>query len=491
MLDYALEIEEAKHNTVTPRWPVWNEVLYESPFIGQFYMIYDAQKQLVSCGGMYDLCVKSRIVADCFFMISVFIVWFWHSSDLQCNCSSRVLILCPVLYGTDAYADRTSISLPKGHYTIRLQVKHEDATLLEAYESTPMLLERKLDSSVKVPCYASQADALMSSAVSTIPLFLGTSCSVIFGEPSASSLPTSVHAGDVFHGKVTYLKKPANMLGNGTRPGGYPVTFFCTGAKPAKPAASKDKDSGGATSPSSTSASASASASATSTAVVTMNTEAGGEVDSSSEEKTAVFEMDNTLREAIRDAKLKYLSGLGAKEVSSDVISKDLSQHPFHLAYANMVLEYPEHVPLRLSGLEYLMKCATTCTTTTTTSSTLSSSPAVVMDNGDTEEKMNEGNTTTTSASASASASASESGGDVTAAAGSQIYLQAAVQLADEIFGMIDKSAIMSELGVLIDSNDSAATKQRKDIKAIREQVCDYYIVFLFALFYFLFCEEF
>jgi hypothetical protein len=51
VLEYSVEIEEGKNNTVTPRWPVWNEVLYESPFTGQFYMIYDSQKQLVSCGG--------------------------------------------------------------------------------------------------------------------------------------------------------------------------------------------------------------------------------------------------------------------------------------------------------------------------------------------------------------------------------------------------------------------------------------------------------
>lgn len=51
VLEYSFEIDEAKNNMVTPRWPVWNECLYESPFIGQLYMIYNSQKQLVSCGG--------------------------------------------------------------------------------------------------------------------------------------------------------------------------------------------------------------------------------------------------------------------------------------------------------------------------------------------------------------------------------------------------------------------------------------------------------
>jgi hypothetical protein len=51
VLEYSFEIEEAKNNSVTLRWPIWNEILYESPFTGQFYMIFDSLKQLVSCGG--------------------------------------------------------------------------------------------------------------------------------------------------------------------------------------------------------------------------------------------------------------------------------------------------------------------------------------------------------------------------------------------------------------------------------------------------------
>lgn len=337
---------------------------------------------------------------------------------------------------TDAYADRTSVTLPKGHYTIRLQVKHDDASLLESYDSTPMVLERKLDSSVKVPCYATQADALLNTAVSAIPLFLGTSCSVIFGEPSASSLPTSVNAGDVFQGQVTYLKTPANILGSGTRPGGYPITFFCTGGggKP-KSVPAKEKDSSSGT-----------------TKVKTADIDANDT--SVSEEKTVVFEMDDALREAIRDAKLKYLSDLGGKEITQDVLARDLSQHPFQLAYGSMVGEYPEHVALRLTGLEYLMKCATTC-------SSRSSITTTVCMNANEETSADNEVKKVNSAGANAAV--------VIARAHS--YLQAAVASADEIFAMIDKVAIMTELGVLVDSNDTAATKQRKKIMAIKDQV--------------------
>jgi hypothetical protein len=204
------------------------------------------------------------------------------------------------------------------------------------------------------------------------------------------------------------MKNPASMMGSGTRPGGYPVTFFCTGVKAPVSPASKDSAA--------SSSSHSGGAKKSDTKV---------EIKSEEEEKDVVFEMDDTLRHAIRDAKLKYLTGIGEKDVPREVLSMNFSKHPFYLAYTNMVSEYPAHVPLRLAGLNYTMKCATCCET-----------------NGISARK--------------------------------QQYLDAVVMLADEIFGMIDKVAIMTELGVLIDMNDTVAVKRRKDIKDIREQVSNF-----------------
>ena len=298
----------------------------------------------------------------------------------------------------DAYADRTSVSLPKGHYTVRLQVKHDDTTLLESYTSTPMVLERKLDSAIRMPCYGSQADALQTTAVETIPLFIGTSCSVLFGEPGDNNLPATASAGDVFHGSVTYLKKSPGNLGSGMRPGGYPITFVCTGAKAPKPLSIKDNEE-------------------------KTSDDAASTLKCADKTSATVFEMPASLLEAIRDTKLKYLSEIGDKAISDDVLTKDLTEHPFHLAYTSMVNEYPDHVPLHLSGLKYFLKCATFCV------------------------------------------------GNAALATGQQTYLTAVFDTSDAIFDMIDKVSIMTELGVLIDSNDSAAAKRRDKVKDIRSQV--------------------
>lgn len=287
-------------------------------------------------------------------------------------------------------------------------MKHDDAALLETYDSTPMILERKLDTPIKVPSYGSQADAMQSKAVGTIPMSVGTSCSVLFGEPSPSTLPSTVAAGDVFFGKVTYLSNPSNVMGCGTRPGGYPVTFFCTGAKAPKPIETPP-------------AQASVTASGADKKEATEEGEAKVSEDKPS--APAVFEMCDTLRNAIRDANLKFLSGLGEKDVPKDMLNKELSQHPFRVAYAHMVGEYPGNVSLRLTGLDYVMKCLIDCV-------------------GTDDVSVNK-----------------------------RQYLDAVIGSSDEIFDMIDRVAIMTEFGVLIDASDASASKKRKEISEIKEQV--------------------
>ena len=311
--------------------------------------------------------------------------------------------------------------MPKGHYTVRLQVKHDDVTLLESYDSTPMVLERKLSSSVNVPCFASQSDALLNTAVATIPLFVGTSCSVIFGEPDISNLPNAVQAGDFFHGKATYLKKPGNMMGSGTRPGGYTISYFYTGAKVAKP-------------PASTGASVELKPSEEKKAPCS---------EANLKDKVSAFEMDDSLRNAIRDTKMKYLAEFVRKPVTKEVLLKCLDDHPFNLAYESMLAEYPNHIPLRLHGLDYALKCATSC------------SESTFVDVSEPEEKYEK-------------CGDGDCGKLITRF---EYYKSVVVRSADDIFDMIDKVAIMTELGVLVDSNDSTESKRRKDIEIVKDQV--------------------
>lgn len=53
--------------------------------------------------------------------------------------------------------------LKKGDYTIRLQLRHDDAALLDKMKDLPVMIERKLKEAVVVPVYASVRDALKAA----------------------------------------------------------------------------------------------------------------------------------------------------------------------------------------------------------------------------------------------------------------------------------------------------------------------------------------
>ncbi len=59
---------------------------------------------------------------------------------------------------SDIYPDYAD--LKKGDYVIRLQLRHEDAVLLDKMKEIPVVVERKLKEAVTVPVYATNRDAV-------------------------------------------------------------------------------------------------------------------------------------------------------------------------------------------------------------------------------------------------------------------------------------------------------------------------------------------
>lgn len=59
---------------------------------------------------------------------------------------------------SDIYPDY--VDLKKGDYVIRLQLRHDDAVLLDKMKETPVVVERKLKEAVTVPVYATNRDAV-------------------------------------------------------------------------------------------------------------------------------------------------------------------------------------------------------------------------------------------------------------------------------------------------------------------------------------------
>ncbi|XP_059614675.1 tripeptidyl-peptidase 2 [Phlebotomus argentipes] len=103
VLTYSLNL--TKHQEFSLHAPLFSNVLYESEFESQFWMIFDKNCMMVGCG--------------------------------------------------DAYSYRNFIKLEKGEYTIRLQVRHEKKELLEKVSEATIIATFKLPSSIYLDVYKS------------------------------------------------------------------------------------------------------------------------------------------------------------------------------------------------------------------------------------------------------------------------------------------------------------------------------------------------
>ncbi|KAG0430430.1 hypothetical protein HPB47_022708, partial [Ixodes persulcatus] len=154
-LTYNFSINKAAE--VTPSCPLLSELLYESEYEAQLWMIFDANKQLVASG--------------------------------------------------DAYPNRYSTKLEKGEYVVRLQVRHEQRPLLERLSDLPLHLSQKMASGVALDVYRGHAQALVGGKKfagvtarpgSRLPVFL-TPC-------PCDKLPKGCSPGHFLTGSVTICK---------------------------------------------------------------------------------------------------------------------------------------------------------------------------------------------------------------------------------------------------------------------------------------------
>ncbi|XP_070157555.1 tripeptidyl-peptidase 2-like isoform X1 [Polyergus mexicanus] len=113
---YELQItytfHSAKATEVTPNAALLSDLLYENEYESQMWMIYDSNKQLISCG--------------------------------------------------DAYPSKYTIQkLEKGDYTLKMHIRHEKKDLLERLTDMPLLLSQKLSTPINLDIYANQSQAII------------------------------------------------------------------------------------------------------------------------------------------------------------------------------------------------------------------------------------------------------------------------------------------------------------------------------------------
>ncbi len=166
VLSYDLSL--TADSDVTIGLPAFEGLLYDSPLEGQEWQVFDTHKQLITTGDMYP----------------------------------------------------AAVSLDKGEYTIRLELRHADPEVLEEYKTAVLAVDRDLSKSIPIGTSANR-----SSEFSPTWLDPGETTSVFLTGPQADALPEEAEPGNVLRGTMQYVDSPDGGEGAASRPDGYPVSF--------------------------------------------------------------------------------------------------------------------------------------------------------------------------------------------------------------------------------------------------------------------------
>ncbi|RZC37164.1 tripeptidyl-peptidase 2 [Asbolus verrucosus] len=147
-----------KSTEVSPNVALLSDVLYESEFESQLWLLFDSNKQLLGCG--------------------------------------------------DAYPSKYTIKLEKGDYVIRLHVRHEKKEYLDKLSEVPLLLQQKLSSTISLDVYSSYSQAAISGKKTNVSHGLHSTVMPFYISP----LPTdkfvakSNNPAHLLTGYITYCK---------------------------------------------------------------------------------------------------------------------------------------------------------------------------------------------------------------------------------------------------------------------------------------------
>lgn len=148
----------AKATEVSPIISLLCDMLYESEFESQMWMLYNSCKQLMATG--------------------------------------------------DAYPTKYTVKLEKGDYTLRLSVRHENKALLEKLQELPAVIQQRLQQPISLDVYSSQPAALTGGKkFSSGSVALGNLVPLyITSVPSDKISRSSVSVGHTLSGSLTFAK---------------------------------------------------------------------------------------------------------------------------------------------------------------------------------------------------------------------------------------------------------------------------------------------
>ncbi|CAM9991656.1 unnamed protein product [Ectocarpus sp. 12 AP-2014] len=424
LLEYSFK--QADAGEVTPRLAALNGYLYDSAYEAQMCMIFDSNKKLLA-------------VNDC-----------WPEAT----------------------------KLAKGEHTVRVHVRHPDQSALKRLKSHPLMLIRKLSSSLAVPVHATVIG--VSTAAKPPPalcLDKGHSAAYFFAEPNQEKLPKGVKPGDLFTGTASYVRNKTNEGGDGKRPGGYPISYIAGPAAPKATEASQDiatpapSDKGG-----------------------------GGKEGEAAAAGTPVTETEKML-DALRDLRVKHLENCKANtgEAFEELYNTAKDQASDREIRADGRTDPDTFLPLLLAKLHFLDREGVRrgveaeraaegagSDTGDAGGSSAAAGDSTVGGDGEPAAAAAAAATTVTETEAAAKPSvgpggAGEGGGNGGVARGDEkkskdaelAALRAVVTAADDVVATIDQAEVAKQFGTNVDTEDSGMVTARKEFDEKKKALAD------------------
>jgi tripeptidyl-peptidase-2 len=200
ILTYQFSVDEANVSVIT-RVQSLSELLYDSPFESQFWMLYDDNKKLIASGDAWpewqSLPYKGSSKAK--------------TSGKSCEDDTQPR--GPKKTKTKSSSSSSSSNNKNaGKFTVRVQLRHEDPAVLDKFKQLPLLLERQIpkDKAINLNVFTSIQNAVTNG--SKFPsagkklTHLGGTHSFFVNGPSSGSLPSWVQEGDTLLGNMKLVK---------------------------------------------------------------------------------------------------------------------------------------------------------------------------------------------------------------------------------------------------------------------------------------------
>ena len=170
-LETTYKFEQSKSGRVTLRFPQTDDLLYDAPLVSHLWSLSNSGGQLVATDDVYP----------------------------------------------------ESVEIEKGAHTLRAKFYDSDPDRLEDLSTAPLVIERKLGSSMSLKVYPSRtAAAAERGTVSTTRLKPGETKALFIAAPTLDDMPTSVQPGDRLLGTIHYGEESQSSLA-GRRPDGWPI----------------------------------------------------------------------------------------------------------------------------------------------------------------------------------------------------------------------------------------------------------------------------